>query len=233
MVLLYGELTKIELEVIQNRACRCFLGVTRNASNIATRGDMGWHSVHTKQKIEVLRMFFKLHHIDDDPIDKKVFIGCHNKANSWSNRVFRIFNSLNVCDSNFNFLSIKQKVNVVKEKLYEVDNNLWYKELFHDNGNKLRTYRTFKTVLNTSEYVKNVKYRDRRKILANFRCGCLPLAIKLGRYARPKIALCDRLCKFCDSNKVESEQHFLMECDFYSEIRYDIFTFRQQLNPFF
>lgn len=109
-------------------------------------------------------------------------------------------------DNNFNFSYIKQKVNIVKEKSYEVDNILWYKELFNDNGNdngnKLQTYRTFKTVLNTSEYVKNVKYRDRRKILANFRCGCLPLAIELGRYARPKIPLCDRLCKFCDSNKV-------------------------------
>ena len=48
-----------KLEVVQNRACRYFLGAYKNSSNLATRGDMGLSSVKTKQNIEVLRLFFK------------------------------------------------------------------------------------------------------------------------------------------------------------------------------
>ena len=65
-----------------------------------------------------------------------------------------------------------------------------------------------KVFLNVSSYVKNVFNRQHRRILSNFRSGCLPLAVETGRYTRPKIPLNERKCIFCNNNSFEDEIHF-------------------------
>ena len=50
----------------------------------------------------------------------------------------------------------------------------------------------------------------------------IPLAVETGRYSRPQIPLNERLCKFCNTNSVENEIHFLMLCPLYSDIRYEL-----------
>ena len=45
---------------IQHRACRFFLGVGSNTSNLTTRGEMGWQSQCHKQYIEVARLYCRL-----------------------------------------------------------------------------------------------------------------------------------------------------------------------------
>ena len=69
-----------------------------------------------------------------------------------------------------------------------------------------------KRFLNVSSYV-NVLNREHRRILSNFRSGCLPLAVETGRYTRPTISLNERKCIFLNKNYVEDEIHFLLDCD--------------------
>ena len=82
------------------------------------------------------------------------------------------------------------------------------------NGNKLRTYRQHKNVLKTEHYVTCNLSRGHRRTLAKFRSCSLPLAIETGRYNRPKTPVFERLCKFCDTNAIEDETHFLVDCEF-------------------
>ena len=63
-----------------------------------------------------------------------------------------------------------------------------------EHGNKLRTYRKYKTPLSTSDYMKGIQcLRHRQNIL---RCGSLSLEIETGIYFKPKINLNDRLRTF-------------------------------------
>ena len=73
------------------------------------------------------------------------------------------------------------------------------------NGNKLRTYRTYKSQFQTEHYDKLNMSRNQRKVLAKFRSCNLPLEIEKGRYTRPKTPLNDRICKFCKSKTTEDE----------------------------
>ena len=100
-------------------------------------------------------------------------------------------------------------------------------------GNKLRTYRTYKTQFKTEEYVKINTSRDQRKILAKLRSCNLPLEIEKGRYTRPKTPVNERICKVCGSLEVEYETHFLISCRFYDDIRYDLFSVCSQINANF
>jgi hypothetical protein len=54
------------------------------------------------------------------------------------------------------------------------------------NGNKLRTYRLYKTSDQTEHYVSCQLPRTTRRTMALFRSGALPLAVETGRYSRRK-----------------------------------------------
>ena len=74
----------------------------------------------------------------------------------------------------------------------------------------------FKFNLDTEEYINlNIK-KYHRSLLAQFRCGILPLQIEVGRYRN--ISLCQRLCPICKLS-VEDEIHFLCQCPAYAEPR--------------
>ena len=76
-VMLYGagvwgirEFSK--LNVIQNKACKYFLGVPKTTSNVASRGEMGWLTVQAKQEIEVIRLWCRLEKMDKDRLTYNV-----------------------------------------------------------------------------------------------------------------------------------------------------------------
>jgi hypothetical protein len=89
------------------------------------------------------------------------------------------------------------------------------------NINKLRTYITFKKYFCTEKYVNIVTNRQHRSILAQFRCGVLPLKVETGRFQN--IPLEYRLCTLCDQDVLETESHFPLFCNSYAELRYTFF----------
>ena len=211
------------INTVQNKACRYFLGLGKNAANIASRGDMGWSSCITKQKTEVSRLFFKLKSLDDDRLVKRIFNWSMSHGKSWENRFTAFINSIDLSYLLTEIVSSKTAVKCIKAKLINIDKVKWEAELWDDsgreNGNKLRTYRIYKTGLFTEDYVKVGMNKNHRRVLSRFRSGCLPLHIETGRYAKPKVPLNERICKFCTEGNVEDEMHFLLHCEFYSDIR--------------
>ena len=59
--------------------------------------------------------------------------------------------------------------------------------------------------------------RSERSILAQFRCGILPLRIETGRYVGEKPE--EGLCNVCQSGQIENELHFLFHCVRYNDFR--------------
>ena len=48
-----------DIQTVQNKACRYFLGGGKCVSNVALRGDMGRNSCYVKSKTKVFRMWTK------------------------------------------------------------------------------------------------------------------------------------------------------------------------------
>ena len=83
-----------------------------------------------------------------------------------------------------------------------------------EGGNKLRTYRLFKTNFELEAYLCNIQNTAHRTALTRLRVGSHRLAIELGRYHKPKpLPIKERLCDLC--NVVEDEYHFLCICPKY------------------
>ena len=64
-----------------------------------------------------------------------------------------------------------------------------------------------------------------RKQITKLRCSDHQLEIEKGRHKRPEKTLRElRVCRLCDINSIETEEHFLLQCPAYDHIRtkYDI-----------
>ena len=79
---------------------------------------------------------------------------------------------------------------------------------------RLKSYSPNKYVL------LNLKINE-RSMLVQFRCGVLPLRIKIGQYEGEKPE--DRHCKMCERQQSEDESQFLLHCLFYDIYRQKIF----------
>ena len=77
--------------------------------------------------------------------------------------------------------------------------------------------RVYKTDRVAEPYVTKALSRSQRSLMAQLRFGILPIRIETGRYVNLKPE--DRICPICDKNAVETEEHFLFECDALEEIR--------------
>ncbi|XP_076078814.1 uncharacterized protein LOC143048830 [Mytilus galloprovincialis] len=198
------------------KASKIFLGVTKLTSNTAVQGNLGWLSCHAKQRLEVLRFFYKL-----------------ENRRSWNFNVIKLFRNMSVEHLMQPGISKELFFKVIKSKLRILDEQLWFTKLWNDNsnvnGNKLRLYRRYKKDLQPEHYVTNAIPRHLRSNLCKFRCGTLPLSVETGRYTKPPIPLEERICPFCN-NAVEDEIHFLINCDIYSDSRFNLFH-RAKLSP--
>ncbi len=87
---------------------------------------------------------------------------------------------------------------------------------------KLRFYNMFKKEYKTEKYVQLIRNRKQRSVMAQTRCGILPLSIETGRYQDVPIEY--RYCLMCDDNVVESESHFLLHCQRYAVLRFDFYN---------
>ena len=92
---------------------------------------------------------------------------------------------------------------------------------------KLRTFLTFKNFLSVPSYLTKPLTFVQKRIMAKIRLGSLALRIETGRYSRPRLLENERTCQVCRLDteqiefigEVESEIHFIFNCNRYSDIR--------------
>ena len=162
----------------------------------------------------MVRYWNSLIGLEDNRLTKKIFKwDMDQRSNSWASEVKQIFdqvgliekyNSLNPCPTEQIWASLHES------KCQEWSDNL-------SNYPKLRTYVLFKSNYCIEPYVYINMNRKYRSAIAQLRSGILPLEIEVGRWKGldPE----QRLCKFCDTQAVEDEYHFVFECSLYHEER--------------
>ena len=78
-------------------------------------------------------------------------------------------------------------------------------------------YKEIKQSPKTEIYLTSFIDSKSRSHLAQLRIGILPLMIETGRFRGTPLA--ERICICCSTNSVESEYHFLFECELYDDER--------------
>jgi hypothetical protein len=141
--------------------------------------------------------------------------------------IYKLFEKIGKMHNYVNLIPIN--LNEAKQILVNCEKQNWSDNLL--DYPKLRFYRNFKYCKETEAFVYCVHNRSQRSILAQLRCGILPLKVETGRFNQ--IPLEFRLCTLCDQNSVEDECHFLFDCTLYDEIRTKYFRYILQLHPYY
>ena len=221
------------IEAVQNRASRYFLGLGPRAPNRAVQGDIGWKLQDDRQFTCIVRQWLRNCNMEDSRLSKKVFAWAVMKASlGLKNRYYKIIERLKqynldyLIDVNTNvmFKDIKSElasimVKKTSERWLDDVNRCHSKS--GKGGNKLRTYKLFKSNLEPECYVHmNIKKKYRRA-LAMFRTGVAPINIELLRYGEGK-KLEDRKCIHC-ADAIETECHVLTTCPLYVDLRTELY----------
>ena len=211
---IWGKGSHDKINTVQNRAIRMFLAVHKFAPNLAINGDMGWVSSQTRRFINIMKYWNRLIKMHHSRLTKRVFLwdkSCN--APNWCFDVKEILESISLTNIyvNVSYANITQ----IRNKLIHLYENGWREQVYLSP--KLRTYSVFKTQFCTENYLNCISNRGHRSIMAQFRCGILPLSVETGRFLY--IPLEFRLCKFCNHDVLEDEMHFLLNCPFYADLR--------------
>ena len=111
---------------------------------------------------------------------------------------------------------------LLKEKLCERDIQFWSDRL--KIFSKMDTYCLLKQNFGLENYISDVNIRKHRIVLSKMRISNHRLAIETGRF--PKTPRNERLCIFCKANniyEIEDEQHVLLRCSKFNDLRNDLF----------
>ena len=206
-----------KIESVQNRAIRFYLGVHAFAPDIAITGDVGWLPCGVRRKIEMIRLWNRLVSMNNDRLTKlALFEDINSRGKNWSKDIKHICEIVGFEEFFHNKLPLP--LDEVRRCLFDKFRNEWNATSL--NIPKLRMYVKYKHSYHPEPYIYKIQDRGHCSVLAQFRCGILPLSIETGRYTDVPVDY--RLCVFCQSNCVEDEEHFLFTCTQYNDIRLDL-----------
>ena len=217
---------------IQLRAARYFMGVGKYTPNAAVMGDTGWKPTITRQWEVVIRQWLRMKVMGNDRLNRKIFDWAEDKGNgrcqNWNHRVNKMIEEVNIQYQPGETNSVTFKANIVSylnDKClasWQEDTCINREDALHGNGkNKLRTYKLFKSEYTTEEYLSIPIPRQHRSAYAKFRCGVAPIRLETGRYERLDVE--SRTCFTCP-DMVENEEHVLLKCPLYNNLREALFT---------
>lgn len=203
------------------------LGVSKQSTNIAVRGELGRYPLYIETILQMIKYYIRTLSMPENCLVKEAMqcskeLSDKYNVESWYDNFECILKHIG--QRKPDATTSKNKYIRAAHKLLHHDfDRFWASKLQHDTRknpkekSKLRTYRIFKNIFKEEPYLTSVKNKEFRVALTQLRISAHRLAIETGRYA--KLDVNQRICVVCDDNKIEDEIHFLMECSGLSSIR--------------
>ena len=219
------------IEKVHTRFCKYILKVGNHCSDIAALGECGRFPLFVYYHAHAIKYWVKLMLMSDTRLPKqcyKMLVQLDEAGRTKFNWVTMIKNSL--FKYGFGYAWISQEVGDVNifmsnilQRLKDNAYQEWHDSV--DNSPKLDTYKTFKSLLDTELYLLCVPNTFYKKSLAQLRCSNHNLQIEKARHQPEHTERNKRFCNFCEKNGlqlIEDEQHFVLGCPAYSQLRDDL-----------
>jgi hypothetical protein len=218
-----------KLVTTQRKFARFLLGVPMQCPADALLGELGWYPIYSQIITSMLKYWHRLANQENNSL---LYDALQTHANiklfegpNYIDTIEIILRKLNI-NTPLSVLSnytLQQFSRLINDGITTSLESEWQDSINKpgnhkkNEGNKLRTYATFKSQFQFEPYLIHVRNRQHRRSLCQFRTSCHKLNIERGRYHNIRVA--DRICPFCNQNKVEDEMHFFLECPLYDDER--------------
>ena len=191
------------------------LGVHKSAANNAVRAELGIFPLAIFCLKSCVNYWLHVIELNDNNMVYNAYSDEISRDTGFSHKIKLFREKINFSHvwTNQSTFSKAKLLHAVTVRLKDFYISFWRKCLFDDsanvtNGNKLRTYRTFKTSYCLENYL--LSSNNSRKEISTFakiRISCHKLHIEEGRYR--KIPLQEKICQLCNV-EVEDEKHFVL-----------------------
>ena len=186
---------------------------------MAVLGEVAEIPLALKGHLSMLKFWNRIRHMDDKTLVKKAYQENLSINSNWC-KTIQVLN----CSQNLHNrpLTPTEFPKIAKQNINNTFVQYWQSRIRDRNSEKkLETYAQIKHKFQIDAYLNLPSFKD-RQIISKFICSNHWLEIERGRYKN--IPREDRICTVCNLKVTEDENHFLLICPAYSEIRKSIFT---------
>ena len=227
----FNFIDKTPFENLHLSFCKYILGTRKNASNLATRVEVGRFPIEYFIKTQTILYLARLFTQNINPLLRESFLLTQQLditgTYSWYTYAKNIADEagidLNKLESTRDIKQIKTINMYIKSKFKTYYENLITEKFDKiDDKSKLNLYKSLKQFENMSSemYLSNNNF-EYRKMIAKLRISDHNLLIEKGRHL--KLPRNERLCQKC--KVVEDEKHFILHCSNNSNLRVKYFMF--------
>ena len=208
-----------EAEKLQREMGKRILRLKVSTNNEVVLGELGWWKMKARRDMIRLRYWRKLVNMGKERLPRIAYEGeLRTGGENWASHIEKLLRELEL-EEHWEKQEVEESESkwnaMLKTKLQKREERKWRKKV--ESMDKLRTYRTIKTKLKSEEYLK-IDDEEGRKQMARIRSGTNDLRIETGRHEG-----LDREARKCwfGCGEVEDEEHFLMKCKMYGDLRSD------------
>ena len=211
------------IERVHLRFLKHILNLKNSTPSFMVYGETGRYPLYVTVYTRMISHWAKVLASDECRICKIVYrylYEQHKKGicNPWFTCIQNIFNSCGMSniwnDQCTTYVSPRWVSSVISQSLKDQFIQKWHSDL--NESSKGLCYRIYKTTFSIESYLVNLP-RKFRTSLIKFRTTNHHFPVEKGRWnGTPRN---ERLCHFCNSNKIGDEFHYLMECDSFKEQR--------------
>ena len=199
----YATMKNDAFEKCHIKFCRFALGVNKRAPNIGLYGDTGRFPIYLTAAVHFLKYWYRLQELPEKAWLLKEALACNVSANSqWHKSVQHLLKHIGENSTSVMRKSKSAVLSRLKSTLKMKFRTGWGEELHNDFrtkgfGNKLRSYRNYKSLYCEEAYLTKCISLETRQCIARLRLSAHNLNIETGRYTSgpqrlpPELRICN------------------------------------------
>lgn len=213
---------KNPIEILHVEFCKTILRVQRKSPNSACRAELGQYPLLINMQKRSIKFWSHLKKSDPACYHHKA-LACQELDLQRSPFCQLVMKLADISHSDITNPSQPQKIRPNQIITKEKDKYITYWNQLTQSQHKLETYLALNRQYTVADYLSTVTDKNLRKTLTMYRLSDHDLAIEKGRHRQTWLPREERLCCLCDEGAVETELHFLTQCENYRNIREEFF----------
>ena len=203
-----------DIEKIHLNFCKRLLGVKKSTANFMVYQELGRLPLGIIRKFRIFKYWLKLKNSDNCILQacyQEMLEGGSEWINSIRDELFRI--GLGYIWQN----DVKTDIvmNIIKHRMCDIFQQDCKESI--DSSSKCSLYKYICDNFCLQQYLMKPIGSQNLKEITKIRLSSHKLYIETGRYNN--IERSDRICTYCNSGDIEDEFHFLLKCEFYTDLR--------------
>ena len=209
------------IERIQTKFCKRILGLSKNACNMAALGECGRNPLKVAYFSRCIKYWLKVCTLPENRLNKRCYLMLKRYdemgRKTWATHIKHLLYTFG-----FGYVweeqgvgDVEAFIHIFKQTVTDCSGQEWSSEI--NSMSKTSLLACIKRTPCQEVYTAVLRQRYLRGAMARLRCGNHSLMIEKGRYDNTPRA--ERKCLLCESNQIEDEEHFVMYCAHFSELR--------------